>query len=307
MILSFLGTGGAWGLPELNCDCRICSEMRARREKRRRCALLLSGGTNLLIDCGPDIAAQLTDHPVGRLDGVLLTHEHGDHYLGLDDLSAFKRTRPRGEFAPIPVFVTPRSWRTIGARFAYLAETGVIDVRPVEPGNTYALGQVEFTPFKTSHGELAAGSVGYIIRVRKEGEEVRLVYTSDFVDVPEGPEGLFSPHFLIIQSYFFHEPVRNRPNHMSFQRALDFIRQWRPLRETFLVHLGDPDMIPGDPANSMLKKNMPKQPLAPPSGGPPYPVPLNHAQWQEVVNRVVRDHGLPFKITVAEDGMQVPL
>jgi phosphoribosyl 1,2-cyclic phosphate phosphodiesterase len=281
--------------------------MRARHESRKRCALLISGKTNLLIDCGPDIASQLSRHPPTNLDAILLTHEHADHYLGMDELSAFKRIRPRGEFAPIPVFMTSRSWQTIRLRFEYLVETGVIAVREISPGKRYEFGQIDFIPFKTSHGEVAAGSVGYIIRIHKDGRDVRLVYTSDFVDVPDGPEELFSPDFLIIQTYFFHEPVRNRPNHMSFQRALEFIRRWQPLKETFLVHLGDADMVPGDPANSMLKKNMPKEPLTPPSGPPPYPVPLYHEQWQQVVNQVLRDYGLAFKITVAKDGMQVAL
>ena len=308
MNLVFLGTGGAWGIPELNCDCRICTEMRARRESRKRCALLLSGETNLLIDCGPDISSQLSANPVERIDGLLISHEHGDHYLGMDDLSAYKRTRPRGKFTPIPVFLTSRTWETIGSRFGYLAETGVIEVRVVEPGKKYVLGQLEFIPFKTSHGDFAEGSVGYIIRFRrKNGDEARLVYTSDFVDVVDAPEELLSPHFLIIQSYWFHEPAQNRPSHMSFQRSLDFIRRWKPLEETFLVHLGDADMVPGDPANSMMKKTVPKHPLAPPSGGAPYPVPLHHDQWQESVDQVVRDYRLPFKITVARDGMKVEL
>jgi phosphoribosyl 1,2-cyclic phosphate phosphodiesterase len=308
MNLIFLGTGGAWGLPELNCDCLICTGMRARKESRKRCALLLAGDTNLLIDCGPDIGSQLSAQSVGRIDGVLISHEHGDHYLGMDDLSAYKRTRPRGEFAPIPVFLTARSWEPIGSRFGYLADTGVIETHVVEPGKRYGFGRLDFIPFKTSHGSFAEGSVGYIILLHKEnGEEVRLVYTSDFVDVVDAPEELLSPHFLIIQSYWFHEPVKNRPSHMSFQRSLDFIRRWKPLKETFLVHLGDADMVPGDPANSMMKKTTPRQPLTPPSGGDPYPVPLHHDQWQETVNRVVRDYGMPFKITVAKDGMKVKL
>ena len=34
MDITFLGTGGAWGVPELNCDCLICREMRRKGEKR---------------------------------------------------------------------------------------------------------------------------------------------------------------------------------------------------------------------------------------------------------------------------------
>ena len=106
MNLIFLGTGGAWGLPELNCNCRVCCEMRLKGERRRRTSLLLSGETNLLIDCGPDIASQLSEHQIESLDAVLITHEHGDHYMGLDELFSYKRTCPRGTFNPIPVYIT---------------------------------------------------------------------------------------------------------------------------------------------------------------------------------------------------------
>jgi hypothetical protein len=41
---------------------------------------------------------------------------------------------------------------------------------------------------------------------------------------------------------------------MSFQRAVEFIKLWEPQKETFLVHIGDGDPIPGDPANRLLKK-----------------------------------------------------
>ncbi|MBN1104309.1 MAG: MBL fold metallo-hydrolase [Deltaproteobacteria bacterium] len=308
MDLVFLGTGGAWGLPELNCTCRICVEMRLRQERRLRTALLLSGRKNLLIDCGPDIAAQLSRHPVERIDGVLLTHEHGDHYLGLDDLSAYKRTRIRGEFQPIPLFVTSGTWQTVGPRFGYLEETGVLCVQEVKPGKAYVLGDMEFVPFKTNHGSFAAGSVGYLIRfANSKGQEERLVYTSDFVELPEFPEVLRSPHYLIIQSYWLNEPAENRPNHMSFQRALDFIRLFAPQRETFLVHIGDGDFVPGDPANAMMKKARPMRPLRPPPGGEPYPVPLHHSQWQEVVNRVADDYRLPSRVTVAHDGLRVEM
>jgi phosphoribosyl 1,2-cyclic phosphate phosphodiesterase len=306
--LTFLGTGGAWGLPELNCECRICSGMRARQEMRSRTALLLSGETNLLIDCGPDIRLQLSDHAVRRIDGVLLTHEHGDHYLGLDDLFAFKRARPRGQFMPIPVFVSAKSWETIRSRFGYLVGAGVIAIHEVEPGRVYGIGQVEFSPFKTTHGAFALGSVGFQIRVRKPNEkEVRLVYTSDFTDVPGEPQELFAPDFLILQSYWFNEPEVNRPNHMSFQRGIELIRRWQPRKETFLVHFGDADMVAGDPANTMSKKAAAKDPLTPPSGGKPYPVPLHQEEWQETVNRVLSDYRLPHKVTVAWDGMKVEI
>ena len=94
---------------------------------------------------------------------------------------------------------------------------------------------------------------------------------------------------------------------MSFQRALKFIKQWRPVKETFLAHIGDGDVIPGDPANRMLKKNKPGNPLRPPSGGDPYPPPLNQEQWQKVAEQIRSDFNLPCKITAAYDNLVVDI
>jgi phosphoribosyl 1,2-cyclic phosphate phosphodiesterase len=308
MDLIFLGTGAAWSLPELNCDCMICRELRQIGEKRQRTAFLLSGKTNLLVDCGPDIASQLSRNQIDRLDAVLITHEHGDHYMGLDELFSYKRTRARGEFEPIGVYMTQKSWEVVRDRFGYLQDMGVIKIQEVEPGTAYTFGEFTFVPFKTSHGPFARGSVGFIIRTRAHGDrEVRLVYTSDFEDIPGTPPDLIRPDYLIIQSFWLNEPIENRPHHMSFQRALEFIEQWKPELETFLVHMGDGEMVPGDPANRMAKKYECADPLRDPKTGDPYPVPLNQAQWQKTIDQISIDRHLPFKITVAHDDLRIQL
>jgi phosphoribosyl 1,2-cyclic phosphate phosphodiesterase len=308
MDLIFLGTGAAWSLPELNCDCMICREMRRNGERRQRTAFLLSGKTNILVDCGPDIASQLSRNQIDRLDAVLITHEHGDHYMGLDELFSYKRTRAKGEFEPIEVFMTQKSWEVVRDRFAYLVEMDVIRVHEIEPGRAYAFGEFSFVPFKTNHGPFALGSVGFIIRAKPRGKgEVRLVYTSDFEDLPESHPDLIHPDYLVIQSFWLNEPIENRPHHMSFQRALEFIKRWQPTLETFLVHMGDGEMVPGDPANRMAKKYKSADPLIHPNSGEPYPVPLNQEQWQKTVDQISVDRHLPSKITVAYDDLRVHL
>ena len=307
MDLTFLGTGGAWGLPELDCDCIICREMRQRHEKRTRTSLFISGKTNILIDCGPDAKSQLEEQGIDRVDAVLITHEHGDHYMGLDELFAYKRNAPRGHFHPIPLYATPRSWEVMGQRFNYLADMEVIRVHPVEPGISISLGEIDILPFKTSHGAFAAGSVGYILSGHgSRGRVLRLAYTSDFDGLPETPHSLLSLDYLVIQSFWLNEPRRNTPHHMSFQRALDFIETWNPTKETFLVHIGDGDPIPGDRANSMLKKRPPIDPLKTPDGTP-YPIPRHQKEWDAVVARILKDRGSRYRVRVAHDGMRLQL
>jgi len=304
MELLFLGTGGAWGVPELNCDCLICREMRRKGEKRDRTSLLLRDRSTLLVDCGPDAKFQLSRHAIEGIDGVLITHEHTDHYIGLDELFAYKRNQPRGSVRPIPVYLTATSHEVIRKRFDYLEAMEVIRFCLIEPGRWFSVNEFEVLPFDTYHGTVAQGSVGFLVSAPDHlGKEVRVVYTSDFSDIPNPPPDLLEPDYLVIQSFWLNEPVHNRPHHMSFQRAVSFIERLRPKEETFLVHIGDADRVPGDPANTYLKKYEPKDSMRPPSGGDPYPIPRNQAQWQEIVNRIVSDRQIPYSITVAFDDL----
>jgi len=293
-------------LPELNCDCMICRDMRQRHEKRERTALLLSGRSNLLIDCGPDIASQLSRHAVRHLDGVLITHEHGDHYIGLDELFSYKRTSPRGEFKPIPVYMSPASREIIKMRFGYLEQMEVIKVHEVIPKKFSLVAGFDVFPFKTEHGSFAKGSVGYLIK-NTEGRLFRLVYTSDFMGLPEIPEEIKRPDYLILQCSRLNEPVKNTPQLMSFQRAMEFMKLLKPTREIFLVHIGDGDQVPGDPANAMTKKREPANPLTPPGSSHPYPTPRNQEEWQGLVNQILSDYNLAVKCTVAFDGLTIDL
>jgi phosphoribosyl 1,2-cyclic phosphate phosphodiesterase len=306
--LTFLGTSGAWRLPEIGCDCLICKGMRLKKEERRRTALFLSGSRNILIDCGPDIREQLIINNIDSIDAILITHEHGDHYLGLDEISCFKRRRPRGEFEPIPLYATKKAWQTIAAQFKYLADTGVIKALEIEAGDVYNVGEYEFTPFKTLHGPVATGSVGYSIKVHKTNEDsTHLVYTSDFFDLPDPPPGIFHPDYLILNSFWLNEPLKNRANQLSFQRALGFIDLLKPKKEVFLTHIGDTEMAPGDPANRMSKKFEPADPLKSPYTGEPYIIPVNQQEWQDTAGRVMSERGLPFKVTVAYDGLRIKI
>jgi phosphoribosyl 1,2-cyclic phosphate phosphodiesterase len=176
MDMTFLGTGGAWGVPEVNCHCLICRDMRRKGEKRERTSLLLTDKATLLIDCGPDARSQISRQNIDTIDGVLITHEHTDHYIGLDELFAYKRNRPRGSFTPIPIYLTARSHEVIIKRFDYLEEMEVIRMCQIDPGQWIRVKEFEILPFDTYHGPFAKGSVGFLVKARgRSGKDVRIV------------------------------------------------------------------------------------------------------------------------------------
>ena len=134
-----------------------------------------------------------------------------------------------------------------------------------------------------------------------EDQGRRLCYTSDFSSLPDWPSFLFEPDTLVIQSYWLHEPVVNRPNHLSFQNAVPYIRKWKA-KTVYLTHLSDQDCVPGDPANDMMKKVPPKSPFTPPDSSVPYPVPTCQEEWEEVAGKVFEITDLNLQCTLRSTG-----
>jgi phosphoribosyl 1,2-cyclic phosphate phosphodiesterase len=88
-----LGCGSSGGVPRMGeggPQWGVCDPAQPRN-RRTRCSVLVSrkganGDTRALVDTSPDLREQLLAAKVGRLDGVLITHDHADQTHGMDDL-----------------------------------------------------------------------------------------------------------------------------------------------------------------------------------------------------------------------------
>ena len=167
MKLKFLGTGTSNGVPVIGCPCEVCRSADPYDKRLRTAALVTTGTTQILIDCGPDIREQLLRVPFRKLDAVLLTHEHYDHTGGLDDL------RPYGVFGGVDIYADEQTVKTVRHNFPYcFAEDrypGVPDLnlhtlRPHEP---LRIGDIDILPFTVLHDRLPIlafriGTIAYI-------------------------------------------------------------------------------------------------------------------------------------------------
>jgi phosphoribosyl 1,2-cyclic phosphate phosphodiesterase len=307
MKITFLGTGNAWGLNELSPDALSQAVLTSTdpRDRRLRTSIYIEiDSQNILVDCGPDFSQQRRKYGIASIDALLITHTHSDHIGGLDDLKPYKRART--EWSPIPAYAHPDAWKAIkeGRGFGYLVgtkdEVKVLEERTIESGIAFSIGDVAVTPFKTLHDQLAPGSVGYIL----DAEGKRIVYTSDFWDITDGGERIKERpiDILIIETNGFNEPDKEQNRHMSFQRAIEFIKKWNP-SEVYFVHFGDEDQIPNDPWNSLPGKCNPKNPL-------PYDVPKTHQEWDRSVRAAFSDYTTLQKYCsqkdiVAYDGLKI--
>ena len=86
MEVTILGCGTSGGVPRIGNDWGACDPTEPKN-RRRRCSILVKEkDTTVLIDTSPDIREQLLDANVGKLDGVVWTHEHADQCHGIDEL-----------------------------------------------------------------------------------------------------------------------------------------------------------------------------------------------------------------------------
>ena len=103
--------------------------------------LVESGKTTLMLDCGFGLRETVTrllrvGRQPGDLDGIVVTHEHGDHVGGV-----FRLARKY----EIPVWLTHGTWS--GCRI----DDAGLDLRIIDSHRSFAVGDFELAPFPVPH------------------------------------------------------------------------------------------------------------------------------------------------------------
>ena len=132
--LEILGSGTSVGVPVIGCACAVCTSTDPRNNRLRSSALVrgYDGGgqleTTVIIDTAPDFRQQMLRARVQKLDGVIITHYHADHVVGIDDVRRFNSIQKR----VIDLWATPETLASLRRSFGYVfQESG--DVRPGLP------------------------------------------------------------------------------------------------------------------------------------------------------------------------------
>ena len=182
MKFRILGCGTSSGVPRIGNDWGDCDPAESKN-RRLRCALLAEvAGETILVDCGPDLRAQLLDAEVQRIDRLIVTHDHADHCHGIDEL----RPLAQAAGAPIPLHARQRTLDHLASRFRYAFESVAL-YRPIfEPvviDGDWTLGEAQVGFVDQPHGNIT--SLG--IRFERNGKSCG--YAIDFHDLtPEMAE-----------------------------------------------------------------------------------------------------------------------
>ena len=226
--ITILGCGSSGGVPRVGQGWGAADPANPKN-RRQRCSILLrqtgaGGVTQILVDTGPDMRAQLLDQAVDRLDAILLTHHHADHIHGIDDIrplviAGHKRIDIHMD-APTAAHVTT-TFRYIfqmqpGSGYPpLLNECRLTDGTMVTvegPG-----GPVPVLPFRLHHGEI--DSLGFRFGA--------IAYTPDLNAIPDTSvaalEGLDT---WIVDALRY----TRHPSHFSLKETLGWIERLRPKR-----------------------------------------------------------------------------
>ncbi len=191
--IHFLGTGTSQGIPIIGSDHPVCLSTNQKDKRLRSSLLLEKDGKIITIDSGPDFRQQMLRYNAQRLDGILYTHEHNDHVLGLDDIRplVFKS----GE--DMNVYGLKRVLDELHNRFPYMfAEQkypGVPTViENIVEEDKFSVAGFTIEPIKILHGPLPI--LGYLI-------DDKIAYLTDVKTIPtESLEKLRGVEVLIISA-----------------------------------------------------------------------------------------------------------
>jgi pyrroloquinoline quinone biosynthesis protein B len=183
-----LGTVQDGGMPQTGCGCAHCAAARKNPALARHVASLAihipATGHVYLVDATPDLPAQIErihkfrHHPEGKtdrapVDGVLLTHAHIGHYLGLAHFG-FESLNTKD----IPTWVSPRMaeyLRTNGP-WSQLVRLSNITLREFRSGTPFVLEEgITVTPIQVPHRDEYTDTMAFVIR----GPSASILYVPD--------------------------------------------------------------------------------------------------------------------------------
>lgn len=228
MKVRILGCGTSTGVPKIGNDWGQCDPTEPRNARLRTSILVTSAGKRMLVDCGPDLRQQLLNAEVSRLDGVVVTHAHGDHCHGIDEL----RPVAQAIGGPVPLYSRAAVLSELRGRFGYVFATTDF-YRPIaearEIGATLGFGDAGLRFVDQPHGGPTT------LGMRFDEGERSIGYAVDFSSLTENMTALYEGVDVWIADCLTRRP---HPTHMHLDGVLALARELR-VGQLVLVHMGN--------------------------------------------------------------------
>ena len=187
-----------------------------------------SAGERLLVDCGPDLRQQLLAANVGELDGVIVTHAHGDHCHGIDELRPVSQAIGR----PVPIHARADVLGELRLRFSYAFGRSAF-YRPIaegrELGDELTFGDTCVSFVDQPHG--GPTSLG----LRFDEDAFSIGYAVDFSALNDDMKMLYQGVDIWIADCLTRQ---QHPTHMYLDGVLSAAKELG-VGQLYLVHMGN--------------------------------------------------------------------
>lgn len=242
MKVTFLGTGTSQGIPIIGSTHPVCLSDNPKDKRLRVSVLVEWDNYTYVVDCGPDFRQQMLSANVSKIDGIVFTHEHADHTMGLDDIRPFFFKQ-----GDIDLYAHKRVFKALKKRFDYIFTTkekypGVPSVtQHVIKNKPFKLGNLKVMPIDGLHYKLQV--FGFRFK--------DFAYLTDMKTVAdEEIEKLQNLEVLVINAL----REETHMSHFNLKEALDFIEKVNPKR-AYLTHISH-DMGFHDEVQQKLPENV---------------------------------------------------
>lgn len=215
-------------MPRIGNDWGNCDPDEPRNARLRTSIVVESAGERMLVDCGPDLRQQLLAARIVQLSGVIVTHAHGDHCHGIDEL----RPVSQAIEAPVPFYGRSAVLEELKRRFAYAFEQSrfyrpIAEARDVDDEIAFGRTRVRFVD--QPHG--GPTSLG----LRFDEESFSVGYAIDFSRLTDDMKDLYQGVDVWIADCLTRVP---HPTHMHVDGVLSAARELR-VGQVYLVHMGN--------------------------------------------------------------------
>lgn len=222
--ITFLGTGTSQGIPVIGSKHPVCLSKDSRDKRLRTSVLIEWENHSYIIDCGPDFRQQILRTGCEKIDGILFTHEHSDHVLGLDDIRPFYFKQGN-----ISIYAHKRVLKSLKKRFDYIFEeenkypgAPSVDVHRIK-NKPFKLENIEVLPVKGKHFKLKV--FGFRFN--------DFCYTTDINSMSKKEMDKIRGVKILVVNALRIEP---HYSHFNLEEALSFIDDINPER-AYLTHI----------------------------------------------------------------------
>jgi ribonuclease BN (tRNA processing enzyme) len=243
-----------------------CGDAFASGGRLQTCFFLEAAPDRLLIDCGATAMVGMRQFGVdpGLVDGVLLSHLHGDHFAGVPFLlleAQFVSQRTRPLVLAGPAGTRDRVFQALEVLFpgsSKLAWRFPLEIVELEAGRTDRFGAVSVLPFEVLH---PSGAPAFALRLCC-GDQV-IAYSGDTEWIETLPEIARDADLFILECFAY---APRSKFHLDFQTLR---ARWPELRarRTVLTHMSQDmlehlDRVDVETAHDGMLIELPREPVS---------------------------------------------